>query len=78
MNRLYGRDFLKEKDFTSDDLLYLLDLATALKTTRKKANAHKYLQGKNIALLFEKDSTRTRCSFEVAAYEQGAHVTYLG
>ena len=78
MNRLQGRDFLKEEDFSPEDLMYLLDLAAKLKQERLERREHKYLQGKNIALLFEKDSTRTRCSFEVSAYEQGAHVTYLG
>lgn len=78
MNRLQGRDFLKEEDFTPEDLTYLLDLAVALKAARKERREHKFLQDRNIALLFEKDSTRTRCSFEVAAHEQGAHVTYLG
>ena len=78
MNRLQGRDFLKEEDFTPEDLTYLLDLAAALKLARKEHREPKFLQDKNIALLFEKDSTRTRCSFEVAAHEQGAHVTYLG
>ncbi len=78
MNRLYKRDFLKEIDFQPEDLLWLLDLAEQLKKARKEGREKKYLDGKNIALLFEKDSTRTRCSFEVGAHEQGAHVTYLG
>lgn len=78
MSRLYKRDFLKEIDFTPEDLLWLLDLAGELKGARKKGQEKKYLEGKNIALIFEKDSTRTRCSFEVGAYEQGAKVTYLG
>lgn len=75
---LKGRDFLKELDFSPDELTYLLDLAQHLKTERKKGTEKKFLSGKNIALLFEKDSTRTRCAFEVAAHEQGAHVTWLG
>ena len=78
MNRLYNRYFLKEIDFQPEDLLWLLDLAEQLKKARKEGREKKYLDGKNIALLFEKDSTRTRCSFEVGAHEQGAHVTYLG
>ena len=78
MNRLYKWDFLKEIDFQPEDLLWLLDLAEQLKKARKEGREKKYLDGKNIALLFEKDSTRTRCSFEVGAHEQGAHVTYLG
>ena len=77
MNRLQGKDFLKEMDFTPQDLLFFLDLATHFKAARKNHNEKQYLKGKKIALLFEKDSTRTRCSFEVAAYEQGAHATYL-
>ena len=78
MNRLHGRDFLLEESFTQSDLLYLLDLASHLKKARKEHKEEQYLRGKNIALIFEKDSTRTRCAFEVAAYEQGAHATYLG
>lgn len=75
---LHGRNFLKELDFKPDELLYLIDLATGLKKAKKSGQEKKYLEGKNIALLFEKDSTRTRCAFEVAAHDQGAHVTYLG
>lgn len=77
-NRLYHRDFLKELDFTPEDIHYLLDVAADLKWVKKKGREPKFLQDKNIVILFEKDSTRTRCSFEVAAYDQGAHVTYLG
>ncbi|MBQ9405729.1 MAG: ornithine carbamoyltransferase [Desulfovibrio sp.] len=77
-NRLYRRDFLKELDFTGADLTYLLDVALELKRAKKSRRERKYLQDKNIVILFEKDSTRTRCSFEVAAYDQGANVTYLG
>ena len=58
MNRLYKRDFLKEIDFQPEDLLWLLDLAEQLKKARKEGREKKYLDGKNIALLFEKDSTR--------------------
>ena len=78
MNRLAGRDFLKEIDFTPDDLVYLLDLAARLKAAKKAGREPRFLEGRNIALLFEKDSTRTRCAFEVGAHDQGAHVTYLG
>ena len=74
---LHGRHFLKETDFTVEEWLYLLDLAAELKAAKKAGREVKYLVDKNIALIFEKTSTRTRCSFEVAAYDQGAHVTYL-
>ena len=77
MSRLTNRDFLKETDFTSEDLIYLLDLAAALKKAKQEKREPKFLLDKNIVLLFEKDSTRTRCSFEVAATQEGAHVTYL-
>lgn len=76
--KLSGRNFLKELDFTPEELLYLLDLAANLKKAKKSGAEKQYLKGKNIALLFEKDSTRTRCAFEVAAYDQGANVTWLG
>ncbi len=78
MNRLFRRDFLKETDFTPAELMYLINLAARLKAAKKARREPKLLKGLNIALLFEKDSTRTRCSFEVAAHDQGAHVTYLG
>lgn len=78
MNRLKNRDFLKEIDFTSEDLTYLLELAASLKKAKKARQEPKFMKDKNIVLLFEKDSTRTRSSFEVAAHDQGAHVTYLG
>ncbi|MDO5536013.1 MAG: ornithine carbamoyltransferase [Desulfovibrionaceae bacterium] len=78
MNRLSRRDFLKETDFTPEDLTYLLELAARLKAAKKAGREPKLLKGRNIVILFEKDSTRTRCSFEVAAHDQGAHVTYLG
>jgi len=74
---LKGRNFLKELDFTGDELLYLLDLAAGLKAAKKSRTEAQHLRGKQICLIFEKTSTRTRCSFEVAAYDQGAHVTYL-
>lgn len=76
-NPLKGRDFLKLLDFTKDEILYLISLACDLKKAKKLGNEPKRLVGKNIALLFEKTSTRTRCSFEVAAFDQGAHITYL-
>lgn len=78
MNRLKNNNFLKELDFSPEDLTYLIDLAAALKKAKKARREPKFLRDKNIVILFEKDSTRTRCSFEVAAYDQGAHVTYLG
>jgi ornithine carbamoyltransferase len=74
---LKGRNFLKELDFTSDELIYLLDLAAQLKAAKKAGTEQERLRQKEICLIFEKTSTRTRCSFEVAAYDQGAHVTYL-
>lgn len=75
---LRNRSFLKELDFTPEELKFLLDLALDLKTARDAGTEQQRLKGKNIALIFEKDSTRTRCAFEVAAYDQGAKVTYLG
>lgn len=74
---LKGRSFLKLKDFTPEEIIYLIDLAAELKAKKKKGIAHDDLKGKNIALIFEKTSTRTRCSFEVAAYDLGMQVTYL-
>ncbi|WP_035339533.1 MULTISPECIES: ornithine carbamoyltransferase [Dickeya] len=78
MNPFYKRHFLRLMDFTPAEINQLLTLAATLKTHKKSGTEHRHLQGKNIALIFEKDSTRTRCSFEVAAYDQGAQVTYLG
>jgi ornithine carbamoyltransferase len=75
---LKNRHFLKELDFTTQEIQYLLDLSAELKKAKKQSTEKQYLKGKNIALIFEKASTRTRCAFEVAAYDQGAHVTYLG
>ena len=75
---LRGRNFLKELDFTTDELKYLLRLSAELKAAKRAGYEQPRLAGKNIALIFEKTSTRTRCAFEVAAYDQGAHVTYLG
>ena len=75
---LKGRSFLKLLDFTTEELQYLLDLAKKVKEDKKNKTEEKKLTGKNIALIFEKTSTRTRCAFEVAAYDQGANVTYIG
>ena len=75
---LRKRDFLKLLDYTPEEIRYLLDLAKDNKKKKHEGIEHKYLQGKNIAIIFEKDSTRTRCSFEVASYDLGANVTYLG
>jgi ornithine carbamoyltransferase len=75
---LKNRNFLKLLDFTPDEITYLLQLAASLKKAKYDGNEEQLLKGKNIALIFEKTSTRTRCAFEVAAYDQGAHITYLG
>jgi ornithine carbamoyltransferase len=75
---LQKRHFLKLLDFRPEEINYLLELAAELKKAKKEGTEKQYLKGKNIALIFEKASTRTRCAFEVAAYDQGAHVTYLG
>jgi len=74
---LKGRSFLKLLDFSKREMVYLLDLARDLKRAKYAGNEVQRLRGKNIALIFAKASTRTRCAFEVAAYDQGAHVTYL-
>ncbi len=76
-HELHGRHFLKELDFTPAEWLSLLELAEELKAAKKEGREEQTLKGKNIALIFEKTSTRTRCSFEVAAYDQGANITYL-
>ena len=73
-----NRSFLKLLDFTPTEIEFLLDLAADLKRAKYTGTEQLRLKGKNIALIFEKTSTRTRCAFEVAAYDQGAHVTYLG
>jgi ornithine carbamoyltransferase len=75
---LRNRHFLKLLDFTTQEIGFLLDLSVDLKKAKYAGLEQKRLTGKNIALIFEKSSTRTRCAFEVAAYDQGAHVTYLG
>jgi len=78
MSHFYQKHFLKLLDFTPAQLNELLALSAKLKNDKKKGTEVQHLTGKNIALIFEKDSTRTRCSFEVAAFDQGARVTYLG
>ncbi|CAM5358844.1 ornithine carbamoyltransferase [Streptomyces pilosus] len=74
---LAGRHFLKEVDFTAPEFRGLLELAAELKAAKRAGTEHRYLRGRNIALIFEKTSTRTRCAFEVAAADQGASTTYL-
>ena len=74
---LKGRDFLTLKDFTPEEIAYLLDLSAELKEKKKKGIPVDTLRGKNVALIFEKTSTRTRCSFEVAAHDLGMGTTYL-
>ena len=74
---LKGRDFLTLKDFTPEEITYMIDLAADLKAKKKAGELHEYYRGKNIALIFEKTSTRTRCSFEVAAHDLGMGSTYL-
>lgn len=78
MDSLKGKSFLAEKDFTQEEFLYFIDLAQRLKEMKKQGKSHRYLEGKNIALLFEKPSTRTRCAFTVASIDLGAHPEYLG
>lgn len=75
---LRNRNFLKLLDFTPEEIKYLLDLAKDLKKAKYAGTEQPRMKGKNIALIFEKTSTRTRCAFEVAAADQGAHTTYLG
>jgi len=75
---LRNRSFLKLLDFTPEEIKFLLDLSFELKRAKYAGTEQPRLSGKNIALIFEKTSTRTRCAFEVAAFDQGAHVTYLG
>lgn len=78
MVNLKNKSFLTLKDFTKEEIEYFIDLATKLKADKKAGKEEQKLKGKNIVLIFEKDSTRTRCSFEVAANDQGAHTTYIG
>lgn len=75
---LKNRNFLKLLDYSTEEITYLLALSAKLKKAKQTGIEDQFLTGKNIALIFEKASTRTRCAFEVAAYDQGAHVTYLG
>jgi ornithine carbamoyltransferase len=75
---LHNRHFLKLLDFKAEEIMYLLNLSADLKKAKKAGTEKQFLKGKNIALIFEKSSTRTRCAFEVAAFDQGAQVTYLG
>ncbi|MGB3955390.1 MAG: ornithine carbamoyltransferase [Brooklawnia sp.] len=77
MPDLRKRHFLRELDFTADEWQYLLDLSAELKAAKQQRREERRLVGRNIALVFEKTSTRTRCAFEVAAHDQGAHCTYL-
>src|SRR5271167_3895964 len=78
MVNLKNRHFLKETDFTAEEMIYLLELSKELKKAKKEGKEIQKLKGKNIALIFEKDSTRTRCAFEVATLDQGGHVTFIG
>ena len=75
---LRGRHLMKLADFSPEEITYLLDLAGELKAAKKEGREEQRLAGREIALIFEKDSTRTRCAFEVAAYDQGANVTFIG
>jgi ornithine carbamoyltransferase len=78
MTDLRGKHFLKLADYSPREITYLIDLAAELKAAKEEGREEQKLVGKEIALIFEKDSTRTRCAFEVAAYDQGAHVTFIG
>ena len=78
MFNLRNRSFVKLLDFTPKEIEFLIDLSLDLKAAKYGGYERAKLKGKNIALIFEKASTRTRCAFEVAAYDQGAHITYLG
>ena len=75
---LKGRNFLTLKDFTPEEITYLIDLSAEVKAKKKKGEPVDNWHGKNVALIFEKDSTRTRCAFEVAAHDMGMGTTYLG
>ncbi len=77
MVNLKGKSFLKLLDFSTEEILYLLDLADRLKAEKKAGISHKNFEGRNVALIFEKTSTRTRCSFEVASADLGIHPVYL-
>ena len=73
-----NKNFVKLLDFTPKEMKFMLDLAVDLKKAKYAGTEQQKLKGKNIALIFEKASTRTRCAFQAAAYDQGAHITYLG
>ena len=75
---LHGKHLLRLADFSPEEISYLVDLAAELKAAKREGREEQKLVGKEIVLIFEKDSTRTRCAFEVAAFDQGAHVTFLG
>jgi len=75
---LRGRSLLRDVDLTKEEFIGLLDLSEHLRHEKRSATEKKLLKGKNIALIFEKSSTRTRSAFEVASHDQGAHVTYMG
>ena len=75
---LRGRDFLKLLDFTPEEIRYLINIAIDLKRKKMNKIPHQYLRGKQIAMIFEKDSTRTRCAFEAGAHDLGMETTYLG
>jgi len=75
--KLTGRDFLKEIDFTAEELIHLIERARKLKKQKRRDDEKQHLKGKNIALIFEKTSTRTRAAFDVAAHDQGAHTTFF-
>src|ERR1700742_924820 len=75
---LRGRHLMKLADYSAEEISYLLDLAAELKAAKREGREEQRLKGREIALIFEKDSTRTRCAFEVAAYDQGANVTFIG
>ena len=78
MHSLYGKHFLKLADLSTEEVASLVDLAAELKAAKKNGSETQQLRGKNVALIFEKTSTRTRCAFEVGAADQGASTTYLG
>src|SRR6476660_1593290 len=75
---LRGRHFLTLYDYSAEEIRYLIELSAELKAAKRAGTEQQQLVGREVALIFEKDSTRTRCAFEVAAYDQGAHVTFIG
>ena len=78
MKSLHNKSFKTMLDYTPEEIKYYLDLAAKLKADKKAGTEIKTMESKNFVLIFEKDSTRTRCAFEVGAADQGAHTTYLG